>query len=272
MEFLRKLSGKLPLKKKLMQDASVIAINAATDTATHFSLGSVIMAWPVSKTAACINAGRAALCCATRLATEFENAGYNLPLPQKFKKFAKNKGASLFTAGAITYMSTAFALANATPVDPKTYIPAAALALFGTSHIGLATATSLKEDNKYRPIINAAAMTTMNFGLYCSAGPDKPWWLILPYIASAGSAIVLSLKGQNAKGLLQPDYYAGAACLSNSFNAFTSGNPYYGATNLIYSLGFYSLDKLKKKGGLAQSVGLKPANDDVIEMQALEVK
>ena len=58
-----------------------------------------------------------------RLATEFENAGYNLPLPQKFKKFAKNKGASLFTAGAITYMSTAFALANATPVDQKPIFP-----------------------------------------------------------------------------------------------------------------------------------------------------
>jgi len=230
-------------------------LNSVSDTAVLFSAGSAVMAAPVSKTAMGINIGRAALCFATRLTTELEKANITLPVPGWFRSYAKNKGASLMTASAITATAAGFALSKANPLTPETYLPAASMGMFAFSHFALGFGAGRKE-GKLKTIFSALGMAASNTGLCMTAGPGTPAPVYTAFVASAASALRLAFKGASLpQGLAQPEFYAAAGCAAAAVNAFATGQPVWGVTNLLYGAGFVTLRALKTDGGIMEWLG-----------------
>lgn len=233
-----------------------IGVNVLTDPAVMWGAGSTILTLPVSGTASLMNGTRTLLSVATRLTTEFEKAGHPMQqLPLSFRRFARNRGASMLVNGMISCLSAAAAFYQAAQNGTGFQIPMG-VALFGLSGLALGTSASLSATTRetLKNSTSAFGLVLGCAGLAVSAPIGTPATLYGLYALGAVAASWLAIRNKSASGWVQPDLMISATCAATAAYAYWVNDYYTMAANLMYALAFKSLDDLKKHGGVAEYV------------------
>lgn len=231
-------------------------VNAVTDTPALFSYGSAIMTLPVSKMASVFNLVRGGVLSSTRLFTELESEGFKLPLPKLCRDFVKNKGASFYMSSLITSFAAASVAIQSDLEQVKNAIQFSALSFFASSTFLIGTGLSSSSE-KTRLITSSLGMALGNVGLCLAAGPDATPLTYAFYASSAAASLHLAKHIRPANGMLQPEFLSALGNSHAAYKAYENENAFYAATNVIFALGYLSLDRTKKYGGVSQWIEKK---------------
>lgn len=255
-------------ERRVITGRRAAAFNTLSDPAVLMSLGSGLMALPVSGEAAAVSFGRTGVALATRLVREFHKAQRPLTIcPAWFKSFALNKGAPLIINGMLSGVSAAAAFwAAARHGGQAGYDLASGLGSLAVSSVLFGVGASLERRKTLASLMGATAYATGAIGLFFLAPSGTPLLLYGGYAVSAGLSAWLAFQGKATGNgtAIQPELAMSAACLATAALSYSQGLVYPAVANFCFSAAFISMDALKKHNGLAEAAhngwsGLKSA-------------
>jgi len=243
------------------------AINSATDPGVILNLGNTALVIEQNLAAGLANMATSTLCFAVRGVTELRKIGVPIPLPKKFNDIVENPGNALTTSGIVTLGGAAAASGGIDLSQPETALPAAMMTAFGSSNVLRGIATGFETGTIKQNLFDFTGIMSAVAGFYF-ANPDAPIAVHMSYVASGLMAGYLAIRNRQAHGIMQPDL---AFAATSYTNAATSSSPEVILANVLFGTGSVTLDAMKKKGGVVESVMSVFKPDHVIEAEYEEI-
>ncbi len=240
------------------RDQIATAVNTSTEPTLFFYTGNALISLLQSAAGGIINIGASVFGLLIRLCGEIQrrNGKPLLPLPQAAQKMISNPAAALGMNGVFVLASAGASALEIDPANSKTFVTPMMLTCFGAGATSIAFAQSAPGARK--AVLNTSAQLAYAVGMYLAAG-DAPLAVKAIYVASFVSGVFFPLMKRESIGPISPHRITAVGAFAS---AATNNEPAFIAANILFGLGYLSVDAFRF-GGVAAMLGLdkKPAQN-----------